>query len=216
MDEPAERALDERMMRRCFDLAAQAVDHREYPYGAVIVRKGEVVAESANRVARDRDVTRHAEMVAIAEAQKATGSTNLDDCTIYTNIEPCALCSYAIRESRIAKVVFAMRSPIMGGSSRWNILGDRKLSDAMPEIFTPPPVVVADFLNEEADAMLRRAAPVMWTFIRAWGLLDTPSPHAARAPSTEPPGSRGIVAAAGRLIRALLDQFGRGGAGPRG
>ena len=55
-----------------------------------------------------------AEVVAISEAQKTVGSTNLDDCTIYANVEPCALCSYAIRESRIARVVYAMRSPIMG------------------------------------------------------------------------------------------------------
>ena len=129
------------------------------------------MAETTNRVAQDRDVTRHAEMVAICEAQEALGSTDLSDCTIYANMEPCVFCSYAIRESRIGKVVFSMRSPVMGGASRWNILGDRVLSDTMPEVFAPPPVLLAEFLCEEGDAALRRSAPLVWSFMqRAWAL----------------------------------------------
>ena len=58
MDRPDARAIDERMMRRCFTLAMKSAEQGEYPYGAVIVRNGEVVAESTNCVARDRDVTR--------------------------------------------------------------------------------------------------------------------------------------------------------------
>src|SRR5450759_2607144 len=101
------QATDERMMRRCFALATQSAEQGEYPYGAVIARNGRIVAETTNRVAHDRDVTRHAEVVAICEAQKALGSTDLADCTIYANVEPCAFCCYAIRESRIAKVVYS-------------------------------------------------------------------------------------------------------------
>src|SRR5450830_1635531 len=114
------QATDERMMRRCFALAAKSAEQGEYPYRAVIARNGRIVAETTNQVAHERDVTRHAEVVAICEAQKALDSTDLADCTIYSNVEPCAFCCYAIRESRIAKVVYSMRSPIMGGASRWN------------------------------------------------------------------------------------------------
>jgi tRNA(adenine34) deaminase len=212
------RMIDERMMRRCFALATKSAELGEYPYGAVIMRNGEIVAETTNRVARDRDVTRHAEVVAISEAQKMTGGTNLNDCTIYANVEPCALCSYAIRESRIARVVYAMRSPIMGGVSRWNILGDRRLSDTMPEVFAPPPDIVPDFLYEEADATLRQSSPVTWAFLRAEGLLDTPTSRIAGADCVH-------LAAAGqthkfadatdwlmRLLRKrFFDHFGRGG-----
>jgi tRNA(adenine34) deaminase len=154
-------ASDQDMMRHCFGLAAKSAGQGEYPYAAVIVRKGKIVAETTNRVAQDGDVTRHAEMVAICMAQKALGSTDLSDCTIYANMEPCAFCSYMIRESRIAKVAFSMRSPVMGGASRWNILGDRVLSDTMPEVFAPPPVLLAEFLCEEGDAALRRSAPIV-------------------------------------------------------
>jgi tRNA(adenine34) deaminase len=211
-------ATDERMMRRCFALGMKSAEHGEYPYGAVIVRNGEVVAETTNRVARDRDVTSHAEVVAICEAQKTIGSTSLDDCTIYANVEPCAFCCYAIRESRIARVVFAMRSPIMGGLSRWNILGDHKLSDTMPEVFAPPPYLMPEFMAVEADATPQRSSPVAWAFIRARGLLEAPAPPIA--------GVDGIHLGAGWprhgwagatrwlmhvLRKNLFDRFGRGG-----
>jgi tRNA(adenine34) deaminase len=207
---------DEDMMRHCFDLAEQAADQGEYPYAAVIVRKGNIVAATTNRVAQDGDVTRHAEMVAICMAQEALGSTDLSDCTIYANMEPCAFCSYAIRESRIAKVAFSMRSPVMGGASRWDILGDRVLSDTMPEVFAPPPVVLAEFLCEEGDATLRRCAPIVWTFMRSRGLLSEPSPRqtgADRMPTVAPASGfiRIIELVMRWLRRNFFDRFGRGG-----
>ena len=204
-------AIDERMMRHCFALGTKSAEQGEYPYGAVIVRNGEVVAETTNRVARDHDVTRHAEVVAISEAQKAIGSTSLDDCTIYANVEPCALCCYAIRESRIGRVVYAMRSPIMGGESRWNILGDRKLSDMMPEVFAPPPELVPDFMSEEADAALQRSSPVTWAFIRTRGLVASPSQHIPLDLARQPNGLAGALDWLMRRLRKnFFDQFGRG------
>jgi tRNA(adenine34) deaminase len=214
------RAEDERMMRRCFALAIESAGLGEYPYGAIIARNGKVVAESTNRVARDRDVTRHAEVVAISEAQRAIGRTSLDGCTMYMNAEPCAFCCYAIRESRIAKVVYAMRSPIMGGVSRWNILGDRMLSDTMPEVFAPPPDIVQDFLCEEADMALRQASPVVWSFIR-WRGLFAPAPQPPVGDDSDcahvgPPPTNGYAGAREKMMRVLrarlFDRFGRGGA----
>ncbi len=216
MLKPDPQTTDEDIMRYCFELAEQSAGRGEYPYAAVIMRKGKIVAETTNRVARDRDVTRHAEMVAICIAQEALGSTDLSDCTIYSNLEPCAFCSYAIRESRIAKVVFSMRSPVMGGASRWNILGDRVLSDTMPEVFAPPPMLLAEFLSEEGDAALRRSAPLVWSFMRARGLMAMPSSHHAGGHYAQAAGqTRGFGAVLAwimrRLRRYFFDRFGRGG-----
>jgi len=210
---------DERMMRRCFALAIESAEQGEYPYAAVIVRNGQIIVESTNRVARDRDVTRHAEVVAISEAQKAIGATSLHDCVMYVNAEPCAFCCYAIRESRIAKVVYGMRSPVMGGVSRWNILGDHTLSDTMPEVFAPPPNIVHDFLCDEADAALRRAAPLAWVFIRRRRLFGT-APQGASGHNgvdlRSARSARGYVGVSEPLMRVLrtrfFDRFGRGGA----
>jgi len=213
---PIAQANDENLMRHCFALAARSAKQGEYPYAAVIARNGIIVAETTNKVAHDRDVTRHAELVAICQAQEALGSTDLADCTLYANMEPCAFCSYAIRESRVAKVFFSLRSPIMGGASRWNILGDRRLSDSMPEVFAPPPVVVAEFLSAEGDAALRKSAPLVWGYMRARGLLATPSPKGAGGD----PAHAGILRRARglgvaewimrMLRRNFFDRFGRG------
>jgi tRNA(adenine34) deaminase len=217
MYSPNAQAGDEHMLRHCFELAAKSAGHGEYPYAAVLVRNGQIVAEASNRIARDHDVTRHAEMVAISLAQAALGETDLADCTLYTNFEPCAQCSYAIRESRIGRVVFAMRSPLMGGSSRWNILGDCALSDAMPEVFAPPPVVVPDFLAEEADRSLRQSAPTVWAFMHARQLLGPPGARDFVLGKAWSP--RGLARVTAWILRALrrnfFDRFGRGRGKPR-
>ena len=210
-EERTPQSLDERMMRRCLALAAQSSKEREYPFGAVVARKGDIVAEATNRVARDCDVTRHAEIVAITEAQRLRGNTDLSDCTLYSNVEPCALCSYAIREARLGRVVFALRSPVMGGFSRWSILNDRGLSATMPQVFDPPPEVVAGVLAEEADSVLRQVAPVVWAFIRANGLLLVEPQHTVPQVNGGFHRSGALARWLTRALRLTLsDRFGRG------
>jgi tRNA(Arg) A34 adenosine deaminase TadA len=92
-----------------------------------------------HRIGHDGDVTRQSEVVAVSQAQKTLGTVSLENCEIYTNPEPCALCSYAIDETRIRRVVFGLSSPHMSGVSKWNILVDRDICSAMPEVFAPPP-----------------------------------------------------------------------------
>jgi tRNA(adenine34) deaminase len=166
------QTIDQQMMLRCISLARTARGLNEYPYAALVCRNGELIAETVNRVARDQDVFRHAEIIAITEAQKVLGRISLDDCTIYSNAEPCPLCAYAIRESRIGRVVFALRSPHMGGLTKWNILGDQGLAVTMPEVFAPPPTIVAGFMSSEADRAGREWNPVFWAFIKYRGLLQ--------------------------------------------
>ena len=109
MDQFAIEAIDIRMMRRCIELSRIATTQGEFPFAALICSKdGTVLAEATNRVARDRDVTRHAELLAVSEAQKVLGQAGLAECTIYSNLEPCVMCSFPIRESRIGRVVFGI------------------------------------------------------------------------------------------------------------
>ena len=147
------------MMTRCIALAMRSADLGEYPYAAVICRNGNVVCESTNAVVRDHDVTHHSEVVAMSEAQHRLGSVSLDDCTLYANAEPCALCCYAIRESRIGRVVYGMQAPLTGGVTRWNILADTLLSDTLPEVFAPPPVIVPGFMREQVETAMANKMP---------------------------------------------------------
>jgi tRNA(adenine34) deaminase len=170
--------IDLKMMRRCIELSAFAVTERELPFGCVICCDGEILAEATNRVVRDADVTRHAEILAVSEAQKRLGRTDLSDCTLYTTVEPCPMCSFPMREARIGRVVFAISSPMMGGLSKWNLLGDNEISNTMPEAFGPAPEVSAGLLYREAAAVWRNWNPIYWLGIRWQGCL-------ARAPVDE-------------------------------
>ena len=163
----ADPESDTIMMRRCIALAQCARKNGEYPFAAVIARRGEFICESLNMVKAERDITRHAEMVAMASAQKKLRATSLDDCTLYSTVEPCAMCSYAIRETRIGRVVFGLRSPLMGGHSQWKVLTDSNLSSALPEVFARPPVVLSGYLQHDVQTVFRKRNPLTWQFIKA-------------------------------------------------
>jgi tRNA(Arg) A34 adenosine deaminase TadA len=128
----------------------------------VVCRDGQIVCEAVNSVRYDRDVTRHAELVALSAAFRRLNRTSLEDCTIYSNAEPCALCCYAMRESRIGRVVYSIPAPLTGGVSRWRILADDELSDRLPEVFAPPPEIVPGFMRKGAEKALARPAPLAW------------------------------------------------------
>jgi tRNA(adenine34) deaminase len=99
-------ALDEQYIRNALDLAREAVRRNEVPIGALIVRKGSILAAATNRTVRDQDPTAHAELLAIREASSKLDSWRLDDCTLYVTLEPCAMCAGGIVLSRLARVVF--------------------------------------------------------------------------------------------------------------
>jgi tRNA(adenine34) deaminase len=177
MSRTTQQLLDERLMARCVELSRSAGQAGEIPFAAIVTRGDEIIAEATNRVVRDGDITRHAELLAISEAQKVLGRRILRDCSIYANVEPCPMCSFPIREAQLARVVFAIRSPLMGGMSRWNILRDSEISDSMPEAFGDVPEVAAGVLVEEAEKVWRNWNPIAWGVIRYRGLLDRPLPE---------------------------------------
>ena len=164
--------IDTAMMQRCIELSRTAASQGEFPFAAVICKSGKVIAEAVNRVARDRDTTRHAEIVAMSLAQKAVGRAKLSGCTLYSNVEPCAMCAFPIRETRMNKVVFSLRSPIMGGFSRWNVLEDTGLSNVMPEAFGRPTEIIVGLLAEEAAQVWRDWNPLIWKIIRDRGCFQ--------------------------------------------
>jgi tRNA(adenine34) deaminase len=200
---------DRAMMTRCIALSVQSGEQGEYPYGVVIQRAGEVVAESTNRVAHERDVTRHAEVAAISQAQKALDATSLDDCTIYVSAEPCAYCSYAIRESRIGRVVYGLRSPHMGGVSKWNVLPDEDLSNTMPDVFAPPPEIIAGYMSHEVEQALLEWNPLVWGVIKQRGLFVAGPVETVLSRATEPPLRRLREGVMSFLRRVVFDRFGR-------
>lgn len=171
--------LDATMMRRCIELARQGADAGEFPFGAVVACGDKVIGEAMNRTRRDHDESRHAEILAIAQARLAMRDSKLACCTIYTTAEPCAMCSYCIRATGLRRVVFGVASPVMGGYSRWNILMDDGLSHRLPFLFSPCPEVVCGVLAEEALQAWNEWAPLVPEAISLLGLFVTLQGQAA-------------------------------------
>lgn len=94
-------------MEQAISLATEnVVSGRGGPFGAVIVRAGEVVGIGANLVTSSNDPTAHAEVTAIRNACAATGTFRLDGCEIYTSCEPCPMCLAAIYWSHLDAIYF--------------------------------------------------------------------------------------------------------------
>ena len=99
--------IDTRWIERTIQLATKNVANGGGPFGAVIVRDGELVAEGQNRVTASLDPTAHAEVVAIRAACQVVGDFSLAGATLYTSCEPCPLCLSAALWARVDRVVFA-------------------------------------------------------------------------------------------------------------
>lgn len=94
-------------MTRAIQLSIEnASSGRGGPFGAVIVREGEIIAEGVNQVTSSNDPTAHAEVLAIRQACQKLGIFELKECDLYTSCEPCPMCLGAIYWARLARVYF--------------------------------------------------------------------------------------------------------------
>jgi guanine deaminase len=93
-------------MRKAIQLSVENVDECGGPFGAVIVKDGEIVATGVNKVTANNDPTAHAEVNAIRLACKNLNTFDLSDCVIYTSCEPCPMCLGAIYWSHIGHIYY--------------------------------------------------------------------------------------------------------------
>ncbi|MFN8153738.1 MAG: nucleoside deaminase [Bacteroidia bacterium] len=100
--------MEEKFMKAAVEAALNGVrEGKGGPFGAVIVKHGEIIASASNEVLASNDPTAHAEVNAIRQACKKLGSFQLTDCELYTTCEPCPMCLGAIYWARPSKVYFA-------------------------------------------------------------------------------------------------------------
>jgi len=107
---------DDHFMGEALRQAARAYERGEVPVGAVIVRQGRIIARAFNQVEELKDATAHAEMLALTQAEQATGDWRLTDCTLYVTKEPCPMCAGAIVHTRLARVVFGAKDVKAGAA----------------------------------------------------------------------------------------------------
>lgn len=94
-------------LKLAIELAKENVKNCGGPFGAVIVKDGQIIAKGTNRVTSHNDPTAHAEIVAIRQACEKLNDFQLTDCIIYSSCEPCPMCLGAIYWARPKKLVFA-------------------------------------------------------------------------------------------------------------
>ena len=106
--------LDEKYMREAIKQAKKAYALGEVPIGCVIVYEDKIIGRGYNRRTIDKNTLAHAEMMAIKKASKKMDDWRLEDCTMYVTLEPCQMCSGAIVQSRMKKVVIGCMNPKAG------------------------------------------------------------------------------------------------------
>jgi len=139
--------IDEKYMKMAMKQAMKAYALGEVPIGCVIVYENKEIGRGYNRRNTDKNTLSHAEITAINKASKELGDWRLEECTLYVTLEPCQMCSGAIVQARIPRVVIGCMNPKAGcAGSVLNIL-------QMPE-FNHQVEITKDVLQEECSEML--------------------------------------------------------------
>ena len=109
-------------MREALKQAQYALSEDEVPIGTVVVHKDRIISRGYNQVERLKDVTAHAEMIAITSASEHIGGKFLQECSIFITLEPCVMCIGAIRLARFKRVVFGAQDQRHILPGRWEQL----------------------------------------------------------------------------------------------
>ena len=138
---------DEQLMRLAIEQAKKAAALGEVPVGAVVAKDGEPVAMAYNTRETGKNATHHAELLAIDAACKALGGWRLWQCELFVTLEPCPMCSGAIINSRLKRVVYGAADPKAGCCG--------SLTDLFALPFNHHPVIEHGLLEAESQALLQ-------------------------------------------------------------
>lgn len=142
---------DIRFMRRAVELSIENVRNGGGPFGAVIVKDGEIIAEGVNRVTANNDPTAHAEVTAIRAACSKLGTFQLDGCVVYTSCEPCPMCLSAIYWAGISKIYYGNTKKDADAIN----FGDDFIYEEIAKPYGARRIPMMQFLREEALAAFR-------------------------------------------------------------
>ncbi|MDO5329990.1 MAG: nucleoside deaminase [Bacillota bacterium] len=135
-------------MKEALKEAKLAFDEGEAPIGAVIVKDGEIIAKTHNHREERHDVSSHAEIEAMRLAGAALGNWKLDGCSLYVTLEPCLMCSGAIVQSRLSRLVYGADDPDKGAVSSNLYIFERFKDESNP-------LVIKGVMKEECSKLLR-------------------------------------------------------------
>ena len=143
-----EQKKDEKYMREAIRQAKKAYALGEVPIGCVIVYQDKIIGRGYNRRTVDKNTLAHAEMIAIRKASKKMNDWRLEGCTMYVTLEPCQMCSGAIVQSRMTRVVVGCMNPKAGcAGSVLNLL--------QMDAFNHQAELTTGVLGEECSQMMK-------------------------------------------------------------
>lgn len=143
---PSYQQRDAHWMHQALLEAKKAAALGEIPVGAVIVRDEQIIARAHNRRELDQDAMAHAEVLCIQQACRVLNSWRLSGCTLYVTLEPCPMCSGAIINSRLDRVVYGAKDDKAGCAG--------SVADLFVMPFNHTPVIRSGILEEECAAVL--------------------------------------------------------------
>ena len=108
------QSIDEKYMKEAIRQARKAYAIGEVPIGCVIVYKDKIIGRGYNRRMADKNTLSHADLIAIRKASRKMDDWRLEECTMYVTLEPCQMCSGAIVQSRMSRVVVGCMNPKAG------------------------------------------------------------------------------------------------------
>lgn len=108
--------MNELYMNLALKQAKKAFKYDDVPVGCVIVKNNKVISKAYNKKENKKDAVKHAEIEAISKACKKLKTWHLEDCTLYTTMEPCMMCSGAIIQSRIGHICYSIKNNSFGMS----------------------------------------------------------------------------------------------------
>lgn len=140
--------IQTQLMKRALDCARTVTQLGEVPVGALIVYKGDVIAESGNTKEATTCATGHAEINVIQKACEILGTWRLNDCDLFVTLEPCLMCAGAIIQARLGRVFIGAMDPKTGAvESLYKVLSDPRLNHR-PEVYT-------GLMADESSALLK-------------------------------------------------------------
>jgi tRNA(adenine34) deaminase len=143
--ENKEEHSHEFFMNKCIELALRARERGDSAVGSIIVRNKKIIAEGIEGGKTYKDITYHAEIEAIRQANHFLRTQDLSDCMMYTTHEPCIMCSYVIRHSGINTIIIGVTSGEIGGlSSHLPLLLDKTIKR-----WRMPPTIITGILEKE-------------------------------------------------------------------
>lgn len=141
MDDPR----DEFFMSKALEEALKAFNEDEVPVGAIIVCNSKIIGRGHNQTEALKDVTAHAEMIALTAAEESLGGKYLPECTLYVTVEPCIMCAGALGWSHIGRIVYGATDPKRG----FTLFCDKGKSPLHPHTIVTPGI-----MSEESGRLI--------------------------------------------------------------